>query len=244
MDEELQFTLSRIDELMYGVDFDPVRGEGGIVVNLSVVRRDDLDDVLDVFRRVIDAELSVSPLVTLIEGRELGFGVDEVCIGNVCSITIDSVLLKSGVPVSPRFGGVVEVVEGEPIRFTDMLLYEGTTIDPLEVLMSQELTSINDMLNTGSGKILANLREVPMVARDVVEECLSMLASSGFSGILEVGEPNCDVLSVGVGRDHMGIVVLGGTNPVAAAVEQGFRLKTHAMSLLVRCEDMVHIDEL
>jgi repressor of nif and glnA expression len=244
MEEELQFTSSRIDELMYGVDFNPKEGKGKIIVNLSVVHKRDLEGVLDVFKGAIHAGISVSPYVTLIEGRRLGFGRDEMCIGNVCSITIDGVLLKAGIPVNPRFGGVVEVSGGKPIRFTDMLLYEGTTIDPLEVLMSQELTSINEMLNTGSGKILANLREVPMVAMEAVDEMLSLLNSADFSGVIEVGEPNTEVLSVDVSRDHLGIVVVGGTNPAAAAIEQGYALKAHAMSLLMEYEELGHIDEL
>jgi len=244
MEEELQFVLSRIDELMYGVDFDPVRREGKIVVNISVVHKKELDGVIETFRRVIEAGLSVSPLITLIEGKELGFSSDEMCIGDTCSITIDGVLLKSGIPVNPLFGGVVEVVDGHPTRFTDMLLYNGTTIDPLEVLTSQYLTSISEMLNYGSGKMLANLREVPMVAKKLVEEKLEELAKAGFSGILEVGEPNTDVLGAEVGRDHIGIVVVGGTNTAAAAIEQGYNLKTHAMSRLIEYKEMVHINEI
>jgi len=244
MEEELQFMLSRIDELMYGVDFDPKRGEGKIIANIIVVQRDDADGVLEVFSRAVAAGLSPSPFVALIDGAELGFGEDEICICTTCSITLDGVLLKLGVPVNLRFGGVVEVVENQPTRFTDMLLYEGTTIDPLEVLISQDLTSVTRMMNTGSGAILANMREVPMIAKGIVEERIAELELAGFSGVLEIGEPNSEILSVETGRDHIGIAVLGGSNMVAAAIEEGYQLKTHSMSMLIDHREMSHIDKL
>ncbi|CAD7769126.1 Global nitrogen regulator NrpRII [Candidatus Methanoperedenaceae archaeon GB50] len=240
----MQFILSRIDELIYGVDFDPERRQGKVIANLTVVHRDDVDGVLEVFRRAIAAGLSPSHFGTLIEGVKLGFGNDEVCICTVCSITIDGVLLKSGIPVNLRFGGVVEVLERRPVRFTDMLLYEGTTIDPLEVLISQELTSVTRMMKTGSGAILANMREVPMIARGMVEERIADLESAGFSGVLAFGEPNSEVLGVETARDHIGIVVLGGSNMVAAAMEEGYNLKTDAMSMLIDIEEMKHIDKI
>jgi repressor of nif and glnA expression len=70
------------------------------------------------------------------------------------------------------------------LRFTDILTYDSTTIDPLDVLMSQELTSVTEMIRTGSGKILANMREAPMAARDRIEERLDALVEAGFACIL------------------------------------------------------------
>ena len=83
-----------------------------------------------------------------------------------------------------------------------------------------------------------------MNARDRVEEILDDLVSAGFGGILDVGEPNTDVLGVSVERDHFGVVVAGGTNPMAVAQEQGFNVNTHAMSSLMEVDDMTPIDRL
>ncbi|MFU8767045.1 MAG: NrpR regulatory domain-containing protein, partial [Candidatus Methanoperedens sp.] len=140
--------------------------------------------------------------------------------------------------------GVVEINNGEPLRFTDILTYESTTIDPLDVLMSQELTSVTEMINTGSGKILANLREAPMAARDRIEEVLDALVGAGFSCILELGEPNSDILGVQVGKDKIGIAVIGGTNPMALVHEHDIDIETQEMSTLLDIREMVHIDEL
>ncbi|NOQ48619.1 MAG: DUF128 domain-containing protein, partial [Methanococcoides sp.] len=133
---------------------------------------------------------------------------------------------------------------GQPVRFTDVVTYASTTIDPLEVLMSQDITSVTKMLRTGSGKILANLREAPLVARDDIDHILSDLMEAGLSGIMEVGEPNTRVLDVPVERDHLGVVVIGGTNPMAMAKEQGFEVRTSAMSALIGIDSMKHIEDL
>ena len=110
--------------------------------------------------------------------------------------------------------------------------------------MSQELTSVTRMINTGTGKILANLREAPMSARDRIEQVLDSLVEAGFSCILEVGEPNNDILGIQVGRDKLGIAVIGGTNPMALVQENDIEIDTHELSILLDVEEMVHIDEL
>lgn len=244
---EIMFIISRIESLMYEVTFDPVLRKGKIIANLSIVNESDFKNVLDLFRQAMHSGLSVSPYIKIFHpGEKIGGKIEKGKIGiaTACSITIDAVLLKAGIPVKPRFGGVVEINDGTPLRFTDILTYDSTTIDPLDVLMSQELTSVTEMIRTGSGKILANMREAPMAARDGIEERLDALVDAGFACILEVGEPNSDILGIQVGRDKMGIAVIGGTNPMAYVQEQGLDIDTQEMSRLLDIEEMTHIDEL
>lgn len=245
---DIMFINSRIESLMYEVSFDPVKRKGKIIANISIVNETDFKRVLELFRQAMHSGLSVSPYIKIISaGEKIGnvtIGKGKTGIATACSITIDGVLLKAGVPVKPRFGGVVEIHDGSPLRFTDILTYDSTTIDPLDVLMSQELTSVTGMVNTGSGKILANLREAPMAARNRIEQVLDSLVEAGFSCILEVGEPNSDILGVQVGRDKLGIAVIGGTNPMAFVQENGIEINTQEMSILLDIEEMGHIDEM
>ncbi len=233
---------------MFRTTFDPKTMEGDVIANLSVINEQDFDDVLKIFNMAINSGLSVSPLLKIlhegdsIAGHRIGEG--ELGFATVCSITIDGLLLKAGVMVKPRFGGLVEIRDGDPMRFTNVLTYQSTTIDPLEVLMSQELTSVMAMLKTGSGKILANLREAPMVARDTIDNTLSDMVDAGITGILEVGEPNTRILDVPVERDHLGIVVIGGTNPMAIVQEHGIPIRTNAMSTLIDINKLSHINDL
>ncbi len=231
--EEMMFTKARIEEIMYRVTFNPKTREGDIVVNISVVDKKDLDEVLEIFRQVMYSGLSVCSYVKLFdEGEDFSdYTIPEgkAGIATACSITIDGVFLKHGIPVRPKFGGIVQVKDRQPVRFTDMIRYDCTTIDPLEVLMSQDLTSIRGMMRTGSGKILANFRELPMTAKDEADHVLNRLLTAGFYGILEVGEPNTPVLGVDVDRDHFGVIITGGTNPMAAVQESGIPILTKAI---------------
>jgi len=234
----LVFTLSRIENLMHQVSFDPVKMKGKIITNTSLVEKQYLNETLAVFYDIIQSGLSVSPLIVL--GEEKGL----IRIKTACSLTISGVLLKSGIPVRPKGGGLIEVIEREPIRFTDMLMYWATTIDPIDVLTSQELTDITGMMRTGNGRILGNLQEAPMLARERIEEVLELLTAAEFTGVLELSEPNMNVLGVSVERDHVGIALVGGTNLVAAAQECGISIKHESISGLTEVALMKHIEEL
>jgi len=233
---------------MYRVSFDPRERQGDIIVNLFTVEEEYFSETLRLYRRAVLSGLSFSPFIKSLEpGDRLGDIEIEAGVRGIvtpCSVTIDGVLLKSGVPVRPRFGGAVEVKDGEPVRFTDILLYSSTTIDPLEVMMSQDVTSVTEVMNTGSGKILANMREAPMSARNYIEQVLENLTKTGFSGILEVGEPNTEVLGVPVERDHLGIVVIGGTNPIAVVQEYGIPVRSRALAALLDVKELTHIEEI
>jgi repressor of nif and glnA expression len=245
---DLMFIISRIENMMYEVTFDPAKRKGKIIVNISIVNESDLKKIIGLFRQAVHSGLAVSPFMKIImPGEKIGnvkIEAGKAGIASACSITIDGVLLKAGIPVKPKLGGVVEIHEGSPLRFTDVLTYDSTTIDPLDVFMSQELTSVTQMINTGSGKILANMREAPMSARNRIELVLDSLVKAGFSCILEVGEPNNDILGVQVGRDKLGIAVIGGTNPMALVQENDIEIDTRELSILLDIEEMVHIDEL
>jgi repressor of nif and glnA expression len=234
----LVFTLSRIENLMHQVTFDPVKMKGKIITNTSLIEKERLNETLAVFYDIIQSGLSVSPLIML--GEEKGL----IKIKTACSLTISGVLLKSGIPVRPKGGGLIEVVERAPTRFTDMLMYWATTIDPIDVLTSQELTDITGMMRTGNGRILGNLQEAPMLARDRIEEVLDLLTAAEFTGVLELGEPNMNVLGVSVERDHVGIALVGGTNLVAAAQEFGINVRHESISDLTDVAEMKHIEEL
>jgi repressor of nif and glnA expression len=241
-DEEMMFTDARIEAIMYQVTFNPKTRAGDIILNVSIVDKKNLEEVLEIFRQVMFSGLSVCSYIKMFEEGDTFYGITipegKVGIGTACSITIDGVLLKNGIPVRPKFGGIVQVKDREPIRFTDIISYTCTTIDPLEVLMSQELTSVRDMMRTGSGKILANYREVPMTAKDDVDRVINRLLTAGFYGILEVGEPNSPILGASVDRDHFGIIITGGTNPMAAVQEAGIPIQTKAIKGVIDFREM------
>jgi repressor of nif and glnA expression len=234
------FTLARIENLMQQVSFDPSSMKGRIITNTSVVGKEILQDTLDVFYDTIQSGLAVCPMIKIEEdssGRSIR-------IKTACSLTIDGILLKCGIPIRPKGGGLIEIADRKPVRFTDMIMYWATTIDPIDILTAQGLTDITGMMRTGNGRILGNLQEAPMLARERIEEVLDNLASAEFMGVLELGEPNMNVLGVSVERDHLGIALVGGTNLVAAARECGIEIDHESISDLTEISEMRHIEEL
>jgi len=223
---------------MHQVTLDPVQMKGKIITNTSLVEKERLQETLAVFYDTIQSGLAVSPLLLISEDKKMAK------IKTACSLTISGVLLKQGIPVRPKGGGLIEVVEREPTRFTDMLMYWATTIDPIDVLTAQGLTDIMGMMRTGNGRILGNVQEAPMLARERIEVALEQISAAEFTGVLELGEPNMNVLGVSVERDHVGIALVGGTNLVAAAQECGIDMVHESISDLTEVGEMRHIEEL
>lgn len=241
----LRFVNHKIEDYALQVTFDPVAGEGTVVYNLSLIKNEDLEFAISVMKDAHKTGVTVSGLVKFFASGEKINGfvvpVGQTAICTICSITFDGLLIRRGIPINPIGGGVVEIENRTPIRFTHIILYEHTTIDPLQVLISQKTTSVTSVMRTGSGNILANIREFHMEAEPLVGVVLDELSSSSYSGILEVGVPNLSLLGVPVSPQYVAIAAVGGTNPMAAIREGGHWVQTHAMKGLIDVGQMREI---
>jgi len=227
------------------VSYDPLANTGKIIFNLSLIPSEHLEAAISVFRNAFRAGLSVSDRIRILgEGTRIGDltvpgGFTGIC--TMCTITLDGILLRRGVPLQPVGGGLVEIDDRVPRRFTHMILYEATTVDPLEVLVAQDLTSITRVMKEGSGTILANLRECHMEAESLVIGLLDDLSEAGFTGILEVGAPNVPLLGVPASPQYFGVAMVGGTNPMAALKERGIPVVTRALKGTMEVAEMSSI---
>lgn len=241
----LKFVNHNIEDYAIRVTFDPLEGKGDVVYNLSLIKNEDLEFAISVLKDANRAGVSVSGLVKFYPSGERvsDFVIPDGCTGicTMCSITFDGLLIRRGIPVNPIGGGVVEVEDRAPVRFTHMILYEHTTIDPLQVLISQKTTSVTNVMRRGSGNILANIREFHMEAEHLVGIVLDELASSSYSGILEVGMPNVPLLGVPVSPEFIGIAAIGGTNPLAAIREGDRWVQIQAMKGMMDIAEMEDI---
>jgi global nitrogen regulator NrpRII len=241
----LKFVNHNIEDYAMQVTFDPAAGEGKVVYNLSLIKNEDLEFAISVLKDAFRSGVSVSGLVRFFKSGERvsDFVVPKGCTGicTMCSITFDGLLIRRGIPINPIGGGVVEIEDRTPIRFTHIILYEYTTIDPLQVLISQKTTSITNVMRRGSGNILANIREFHMEAEPLVGMVLDELSSSSYSGVLEVGMPNVPLLGVPVSPQFVAIAAVGGTNPMAAIREGDRWVQTQAMKGLMDIRDMQEI---
>jgi repressor of nif and glnA expression len=241
----LRFVNNKIEDYALQVTFDPAAGEGNVVYNLSLIRNEDLDFTIGILKDANKTGVSVSGLVKFFASGETvsDFTIPQgrTGVATMCSITFDGLLIRRGIPINPIGGGVVQVENRTPLRFTHIILYEHTTIDPLQVLISQKTTSVTDVMRKGSGNMLANIREFHMEAEPLVGVVLDELADSHYTGILEVGMPNLPLLGVPVSPQYVAIAAVGGTNPMAAIRESGRWVQTQAMKGLMDIRQMEEI---
>jgi repressor of nif and glnA expression len=247
MDLPLKFINHRIEEYALKVTYQPEEDAGDVIYNLSLVRHEDLEDAIATLKQAYASGLCVSNRIRfLMPGEEIGgFVIPEETAGicTLCSITIDAMLIQRGVPLNPLGGGVVEIDGNIPRRFTTLIRYEHTTIDPLQVLISQEVTSVSEVMLRGSGTILANVRECHMEAEQLVGDVLDDLAGAGFTGILDVGVPNTPLLGMPPSPEYLCVALVGGTNAIAAFKESGKWAESRALKGLMDIREMASIED-
>jgi repressor of nif and glnA expression len=147
--------------------------------------------------------------------------------------------LKAGIPVASRFGGVLQIESSEPERFTALISYDGSSLDPLEIFIKSGMTNVIGAVGNKAGKVLASFREIPVVTIDKVMQLSEKLRGHGIRGILLIGNPNQPLLEMPVGLDKAGMVIVGGLNPVAALEEAGIPAVSKAMSTLYKFSDLM-----
>jgi repressor of nif and glnA expression len=243
----LKFTNHRIEEYALRVTYRPEEDTGKIIYNLSLIESRDLEFTLSIIKEAHKAGITISNRILIAgPGEQVGDytvpdGRHAVC--TMCSITLDALLLRRGIPLNPIGGGIVEIEGSVPRRFTSMILYRDTTLDPLEVLISQEATSILDVMHHRNGNILANIRECHMEAEPLVGMVLDELSTMGFSGVLDIGIPNAPLLGVSVSPQYVGVAMVGGTNAMAAVREAGRPVVTRALKGLIDIREMGYLKD-
>jgi repressor of nif and glnA expression len=246
--DQVGFILDKLELLAFQTTLDPVRKTGQVPINTSLIDADKFDEALAIMKNIFKSGLAVSHLVaTAREGEKIGSVVipgGKIGLATVCSVVVNGVLLKAGIPIESRFGGVLEISNHRPRRFVALINYAGTSLDPSEQYIRGKMTSVNEAANAGSGLILANFREIPAPARSIVDEKLKQLEMAGIHGAFLLGNTSEPVCQIAVGLNRVGVVMLGGLNPVAAAVEAGIEVQNMAESGLMDYSHLKSIWEL
>jgi|GEM_PF-9839 len=231
--QKVKFLLSKAWNLIYNVDLDVETLKGNVIVNISYVNNDDLDDALETMNRIfkIKPEYCTSKFYKTMPHAD----GDKTGIATVCSFTIDGILVKNDILVTPKYGGILEIEDKGP-RFTDLIAYGGSSLDPHEIYISKNMTSVLDTLK-GNGRLLASLREIPYMARSSAVDILDKVQEAGFS-ILKVGEPSELLYNAKVERYHVGIAAPGGLNPIAALKEEGIHVNVKAVESMMNLSEM------
>ncbi len=246
--QQLGLVRDKLELLAYQTTFDPEKRTGLLAINTSIIDRDKFKKALSAMKDVFKAGLCVSELVaTADEGEKLGSVVvpgGKIGFATICGASINGVLLKAGVPTEFRFGGVLEIRDSRPRRFVAITEYAGTSTDPSEQFIQAKMTSVGLASRTGNGKILGAFRTIPAPAREVVEEKVARLKEVGIGGIYALGNTSDSLCQIPVALNRVGVVQLGGLNPVAAAVEAGVEIENTAESGLIDFAQLRNFREL
>jgi hypothetical protein len=244
--QKVGFIISKIESLSYQTTLDINTMAGDVILNVSFFPEDRIRLAVEALKPVFASPYAMSNrMIFRREGETIGDVVipeGMIGIGTVCSVTINGIFLKAGIPISSRFGGIVEVSQGRPSRFISIISYEGSSLDPLEIFIRSKMTDVSGALQKASGKILASFREIPLICRDQAVQIAQKMSGKGIQGILAIGEPNTPLLDIPVGMDKTGVVVVGGLNPIAAIEEQGIQTESMAMSTLYDYAKLLNID--
>jgi repressor of nif and glnA expression len=242
------FAFSRIEILAFRTNIDLDKRTGLIPGNISLFRKEDFNKAMRIMKPIFQAGLCVSDLVAVAgEGQTISeFVVPEgkIALATVCSVVVNGALLKAGVPIDSKFGGILQIRNNSPLRFIEIIQYSGTSVDPSEIFIRANMTSVSGLAKDRDGEILANYREIPAICRPLAEEVAAKLKDAGLGGILLMGNISEPVCEIPIELNQIGVVLMGGLNPVAAAAEAGIVSESHAMSILLDYQTLVKVSEI
>ncbi|OPY86126.1 MAG: Ribonuclease R winged-helix domain protein [Smithella sp. PtaU1.Bin162] len=246
--DKIGLSISRIDILSFKTTFDVKKKRGLVPVNISFFSKEQFNTALKIMRPVFQKKLAVSSRVAIAEaGKNLGDVIvpqGKIGLATVCSIVINGVLLKHGIPIDSKFGGILQMRKGEILRFVELIHYAGSSLDPSEIFIRGKMTSVAQVAAEGEGKILANFREIPALSRSLVDRVIGDLGRVGIHGVLSIGNIGHPVCQTHVDVNKIGMILIGGLNPVAAVGEAGLDVDNKAMSSVLEFEKMRDISNL
>jgi len=238
--EKVGFVASKIDALSYRMDLDIEEGRGHIISNVATVRDSFLTRALDDMRPVYTRKLAMGTSVAVAREGETLAGLvvppGQVAIATICSVTVNGIFLSRGIPVISRYGGLLEIKDGRPVRFLELIDYTGTTMDPMEMFIQARMTRVRECGRSGRGVVGASFREFPSAAIDDVTRLKRKMDQFGMSGIMAIGNPNQPLLDIPVSEGRTGMVIVAGLNPIAALHEVGARITIRSLSGLEKLE--------
>ncbi len=246
--DKVGFIASKIDTLTYQMDFSVNKSSGTIILNLTAFPKQYFDEAYEKIKAVFDAGFGMGKFTVVgYPGSTIGniiIDSDKIAIGTVCSVTINGIFLKKGIYTTSRFGGVLEISNGVPLRFTEIINYDGTSVDPLEIFIKGKMTKVNETIMTGNGKIGASFREFPSIALNKALKLKNKLDDIGLGGILMIGRPGRPLLDIPVPDGRVGMIVAGGLNPIAAVEESGIPTENTALKSIFNFNMMIPYTEI
>jgi repressor of nif and glnA expression len=241
--DKVGFVASKIELLAYQTEFDLEKRRGKIPVNISFFPERQFKKAIEVMKGTFQAGICVGDLVAVARhGEKLGGIImpkGKIGLATVCSVIVNGALLKAGVPMDSKFGGILQIKNRKPLRFVELIQYSGSSLDPSEIYIASKMTSVGQVAREGEGRILANFREIPAICQPIAEKVVAGLKEANLGGVLMMGEVSRSVCEVPVELNKVGMILTGGLNPVAAVVESGIEVENRAMSTVMEYRELI-----
>ena len=212
--DQVDFIHSKFEEMIYLTDFNYMTQSGNVVVNTSTIYN---EESINIMKEIFESGLSVSPYVNLKRVRNR----DEIEVTTLCGTTIDGILLNEGIPSQLQYGGLLEIRNHHPEKFTELISYKKTSLTPLDAFANSNLTSVLDVITMGEGVIPANFRLIPGIGRQKTIQILNKLDKIGIGGVIDISHEGEDILGIPVPDGMVGIAIVGGITPFCAIKELG-----------------------
>lgn len=243
--EKVGIMSTKINTFSYEMDFSLKKRKGSVILNISLLEKKAFSKYKSDIKKVFENNLSMGKYILFIEDFSQIFKFNhtetknKVALGTICSITLNGILLRQNIYVNSVFGGLLEMQNRRPYRFTQLIRYDGTSLDPIEIFLRGRMTSVNDYLLTGNGKIAASFREIPAIAYFEVLKLKKILEKTGLNGILAIGKPGSPLCGIPVKEGMVGMIVVGGLNPFAPLVEKNIEVHNYALHTLINFEELI-----
>ncbi len=232
--DKVGFVTDRIELLAYLTTFDLAEHAGDVPIDVSLFPKREFTRALEAMKCIFEAGLCASNLVAVAsEGERLGETIvpqGKIGFATVCNAMVSGSLLKAGIPIDSRFGGILQIRNHEPLRFVDLIEYQGCTLDPFEIFIAGKMTSVIEAARRSDGKILASFHEIPLPSRSATEAVLRKLKAISLCRTIVMGKASESICEVPVRLNKIGLVLPSGLNAVAAAAETGMDVNSKAMS--------------
>ena len=234
--DRVGFLITKIEDLVYRTSFDLKQRNGDIIINVATIDKDDFDRALEIAAETINNGYTVSPFVRIVEEGEK-VGAVFVPYGSfgfvtMCSMTINGMLIKHGIPSTVKYGGLLKIKDRIPSAYTDLISYQGTSLDPIQVFAARQMTSILAAVQRGDGTVLANVQTVPHIAAEKTLKLLQDAKRAGIVGWIE-SPLESNFLGIDNGDDVMEINIFAGANPMASLYELDIKVKVYSLSSLM-----------
>jgi len=246
--ERVGYMSAKIDQMTFQMNFDLALRSGTVVVNTTLIDPSTIFKYIKEIKRVFSMGYAMGNLIAVLKGGEkIGDTIipeGKVGLCTVCSITLNGVLLKHGVPARSLFCGLMELQDHKPVRLAEIINYDGSSLDPLELFIRGGRTNYMGAISNGNGYIGIGFRELPAESYDIVVNLADKLDKIGLGAFMEIGRPGQALFGIPVPEGCIGAIVVGGLNPMAIYEENGVHVEARALSGLLPFNKLIHYEEL